>query len=57
MKALMGKLAQKIMADPDGRAEMSKYISTSTDKPHTIRLSDGTEYVISNKKPQSTLAT
>ena len=57
MKALMGKLAKKIMADPQGNIEMSKFITQSADKPYTIKLSDGSEYEISNKKPQSTPAT
>lgn len=54
MKALMGKLAEKIMVDPQGRIEMSKFISHSADEPYTIKLSDGSEYEISNKKPQNT---
>ena len=56
MKALMGKLAEKILADPKGKVEMSKFLSQSSDEPYTIKLSDGTKYEISNQKPQNTPA-
>jgi hypothetical protein len=46
VKALLGKLAKKIMNDPEGKKQLHEFISRSSRESGLIILSNGKKYKI-----------
>ena len=56
MKALLGKLAEKIKGDPSGNKQLKAFISNSSKQSQVITLSNGKKYRVSTSPQDKAVA-
>jgi hypothetical protein len=56
MKALLGKLAEKIKGDPSGNEQLKAFISSSSKESEVITLSNGKKYRVSTSPQEKAVA-